>query len=270
MQTACLIIIGDEVLSGRTQDKNLAFLAQNLNEKGIPLMEARVVPDDEAAIIAAINDTRHRYSYVFTTGGIGATHDDITAACVAKAFGVPIVRNSTAEKILRDHYKSDINDNRLRMADMPQGAELIDNPVSIAPAFKVGNVYVMAGVPKIMQSMFANILPRLEGNAKMLSKAVSSYATEGQFASELAALARQHPQVKIGSYPFAERDGDRQKLGVTLIVRATAPALLDAAFSDMKQLLLRHSPQIFEDDLATKAQGDWKDAVAQRRTVQSS
>jgi molybdenum cofactor synthesis domain-containing protein len=266
MQTACLIIIGDEILSGRTQDKNLAFLAQELNEKGIRLLEARVVPDDEAAIVAAINETRHKYSYVFTTGGIGATHDDITAACVAKAFGVPVERNREAEKILREHYKNDINENRLRMADMPQGAKLIANPVSISPAFRVENVYIMAGVPKIMQSMFNNILPHLEGGEKQLSKAVSAYATEGMFASELAALAAQHPKVKIGSYPFAEKDGAKDKLGVTLIARAADASALDAAYSGMKTLLLKHALEIFEEDLAARAQGDWKAAVAARRS----
>jgi len=265
MQTACLIIIGDEILSGRTQDKNLAFLAQELNEKGIPLLEVRVVPDDEAAIVAAINETRHKYSYVFTTGGIGATHDDITAACVAKAFGVPVERNAEAEKILRDHYKGDINENRLKMADMPQGATLIPNPVSIAPAFCMGNIYVMAGVPKIMQSMFAHISPQLKGGKKQLSKAVSAFTTEGQFASELGALAKRHSAVKIGSYPFAEKDGAKDRLGVTLIARATDAIALDAAYGEMKTLLKQHAPEIFEEDLATQAQGDWKNAIAERR-----
>jgi molybdenum cofactor synthesis domain-containing protein len=264
MQTASLLIIGDEILSGRTQDKNLAFLANGLNEKGIPLMEVRVVPDDEGAIVAAINELRHRYSYVFTTGGIGATHDDITAACVAKAFGVPIERHRDAEKLLRAHYKNDINENRLRMADMPRGATLVDNPISISPAFTIGNVFVMAGVPRIMQEMFANILPTLKGNPKMLSKAASAYATEGQFASELAALAKRHPEVKIGSYPFAQKEAGGNKLGVTLIARATDPKALDAAYAEMKTLLLKYAPEIFEEDLAQRAQGDWKEAVAKR------
>jgi molybdenum cofactor synthesis domain-containing protein len=266
MQTACLIIIGDEVLSGRTQDKNLAFIAQNLGEKGIPLMEVRVIPDDEAAIIAAVNELRGKYSYVFTTGGIGATHDDITAASIAKAVGRPIERHKEAEKILRDHYKSDINDNRLRMADMPQGATLIDNPVSKSPAFRIENIFVMAGVPRIMQDMFRNVLPTLKANPITLSKAVSAYATEGQFASELKAIAARHPNVKIGSYPFAEKDGDRDRLGVTLIARTTDEAALAAAMADLKTLLKKYAPDIFDDDLATKAQGDWKQAVAKRNT----
>ncbi|MEJ0010251.1 MAG: competence/damage-inducible protein A [Alphaproteobacteria bacterium] len=167
--TACLVIIGNEILSGRTQDRNLAHIAAELNEVGVRLVEARVIPDIEDTIVATVNEVRGKFDYVFTTGGIGPTHDDITAAAIAKAFGVKLVRDKAAEKLLTDLYRGTdkLNEARLKMADVPEGSELIPNPVSTAPGFRVGNVYVMAGVPAIMQAMLKAVLPTLKGARKL-------------------------------------------------------------------------------------------------------
>ena len=172
--TACLIIIGNEILSGRTIDANLPHVAKVLGQIGIRLTEARVVADDEAAIVDAVNTCRARHTYVFTTGGIGPTHDDITAACIAKAFGRPFGRNPEAERRLLAFYPPErVNEARMSMADMPEGVELIDNPVSVAPGFRIENVYVLAGVPKIMQAMLDLVLPKLEGGVKIQARAAT-------------------------------------------------------------------------------------------------
>lgn len=259
--TACLIVIGNEILSGRTQDKNVAWLAKALNEKGIPLKEVRVVADEEDAIVAAVNACRKQYAYVFTTGGIGPTHDDITSASVAKAFDVPFERHPQAEKILRDFYKEKINATRLKMAEMPRGAELIPNPVSIAPGFRLDNVYVMAGVPSIMQAMYAAIHSGLKEGKKTLSKPVSAYVREGDIGEELSAIAKRHPVVDIGSYPFARNT----RLGVTLIARSTDSAALDKAHEALTALLEKHAPAVYQEDLATVAVSsdkEWGAAVS--------
>jgi molybdenum cofactor synthesis domain-containing protein len=176
--TACLIIIGNEILSGRTVDANLPHIAKVLGQVGIRLAEARVVADDEAAIVDAVNTCRARHTYVFTTGGIGPTHDDITAACIAKAFGRPFGRNAEAERRLLAFYPPErVNEARMSMADMPEGVELIDNPVSVAPGFRIENVFVLAGVPKIMQAMLDLVLPKLEGGVKVHARAATIYAT---------------------------------------------------------------------------------------------
>lgn len=228
---ACLIVIGNEVLSGRTQDANLQYLAKGLNAVGIRLMEARVIPDIEETIVAALNECRARFDYVFTTGGIGPTHDDITAACVAKAFGVRLVRHPEAEARLLRHYKpEEVNPRRLRMADTPEGAELVDNPVSSAPGFRIGNVIVLAGVPRIMQAMFEGYRHKLTGGAPMLSRTVVSLVPEGKMAAKVAAAQAAHPMTEIGSYPFV-RDG---KLGVSLVVRGTDAIQLAAATEAIK------------------------------------
>ena len=173
--TACLIVIGNEVLSGRTRDANLQYLGRELNAIGVRLAEARVIPDDTAVIVTTVNDARARFDYVFTTGGIGPTHDDITSAAVAAAFGVPLERNPEAEARLRRHYEDkDLNAARLTMADIPRGADLIDNPVSQAPGFRLENVYVMAGVPRIAQAMFDGIRHTLKGGARMAGVGSSS------------------------------------------------------------------------------------------------
>jgi molybdenum cofactor synthesis domain-containing protein len=172
--TACLIIIGNEILSGRTVDANLPHVAKVLGQIGIRLAEARVVADDEAAIVDAVNACRARHTYVFTTGGIGPTHDDITAACIAKAFGRRLGRNPEDERRLLAFYPPErVNEARMSMADMPDGAELIDNPVSVAPGFRIENVFVLAGVPKIMQAMLDLVLPKLEGGVKIHARAAT-------------------------------------------------------------------------------------------------
>lgn len=226
---AALVIIGNEILSGRTQDANLAFIAAELGSIGIRLHEARVVADDEADIVAALNALRQRYAYVFTTGGIGPTHDDITAACVAKAFGLPFGRNPEAERRLLAHYPPEkVNAARMRMADTPEGAELIDNPVSVAPGFRVENVYVLPGVPKIMQAMFHGLKARLKGGDAVRSRTIVTFAPEGEIAEPLGQIQDRCPTVEIGSYPFM-RIGNP---GTSLVFRGTDAAAIDAAVAE--------------------------------------
>ncbi len=224
--TAALLIIGNEILSGRTKDANLPYLAEKLNLAGVRLKEARIVTDDEAEIVAAVNALRARYDYVFTTGGIGPTHDDITSESIAKAFGVPLERHPEAVRRLEAHYQpGQLNEARLRMANIPQGGALVDNPVSHAPGFRIGNVFVMAGVPRIMQAMLDNILPQLRGGAPTLARTVSCGLPEGVIAEGLGALQRRYPLVEIGSYPYF-RSGS---FGVSLVLRSTDAALLAEA-----------------------------------------
>ena len=203
--TACVLTIGDEILSGRTQDANLAYIATHLNRIGIQVREARVIPHVEEVIVATLNEVRARYDYVFTTGGIGPTHDDITADAVAKAFGVGISYHPEAMKILGDHYAAtggEFNASRKRMARLPDGATMIENPVSKAPGFQIGNVFVMAGVPMVMQVMLDGLTGRLEGGAAMQSRTVTGQIGEGTIAEKLGALQARHPDVGIGSYPY--------------------------------------------------------------------
>jgi len=246
MPSACLIVIGNEILSGRTQDKNIAWLARELNEIGVRLMEVRVIPDVTQTIVDTVNEVRAKFTYVFTTGGIGPTHDDITTNAIAKAFGVKLVRNQEAEAILQRHYGGKtLNAPRLKMAEIPADASLILNPVSAAPGFCMENVYVMAGVPSIMQAMFASIKHTLKGGAKMLSRTISAYVTEGNIAEELTAIQNRNPDVEIGSYPFFQ-----ERLGTSLVVRATDAAKLDAAYHQLKTMLLGHTQDVSEEDLA--------------------
>ncbi len=224
--TAAVLIIGNEVLSGRTRDANLQFLATELGALGVRMREARVVPDDEDAIVAALNALRGRYDYVFTTGGIGPTHDDITSAAVAKAFGVPLERNPEALECLNRQYRpGDLNAARLRMADIPSGATLIANPVSNAPGYRIDNVFVLAGVPRIAQAMFDSIRHTLRGGAKMHARTMTIFIVEGMLAEGLATIQAAHDAVEIGSYPFI-RD---QRLGAAIVVRGTDEAKVDAA-----------------------------------------
>ena len=215
--TGAVLIIGNEILSGRTRDQNLDWLAGRLFADGVALREARVVGDLEAEIIAAVNALRARYTYVFTTGGIGPTHDDITAAAVARAFAVPLVQNSEALARLTAYYagKRELNASRLRMTYIPEGATLIDNPVSGAPGFRMGNVFVMAGVPAIMAAMFDGIRHTLSGGLPVVAISVRANLPEGDIAGPLALIQDQHPLTDIGSYPFYRH----QQLGVTLVVR---------------------------------------------------
>ena len=224
--TACLIIIGNEILSGRTVDANLPYLAKALGEIGIQLAEARVVPDDEGEIVDAVNICRAKHDYVFTTGGIGPTHDDITAAAIAKAFDRPFGRNAEAEARLLAYYPPEkVNDARMSMADMPDGADLIDNPVSIAPGFRIENVHVLAGVPKIMQAMLDNVLPTLKGGAVVASRSVTMFMPEGELAMHLNKLQAAHPSLDIGSYPFFGSEGP----GSTIVFRGTEMTRINQA-----------------------------------------
>jgi len=233
--TACLLIIGNEILSGRTKDSNMAFIAGRLTELGIRLMEARVVPDVEATIVATLNEVRARFDYVFTTGGIGPTHDDITAECVAKAFGLPLIQHPEAMRRMAAHYQrqgTEFNAARQRMARTPEGASLIDNPVSTAPGFRIGNVHVMAGIPQVMQAMFDGMKHLLVGGAPVMSRAVSGFLPEGVIAGELGALQQRYPEIEIGSYPF-QRQG---KAGSTIVLRGTERDRLEAATEEYRQL----------------------------------
>jgi molybdenum cofactor synthesis domain-containing protein len=233
--TAAILVIGDEILSGRTKDKNIGYIAEYLTNIGIDLREVRVVPDVEEEIVAALDALRHRYTHVFTTGGIGPTHDDITADSVAKAFGVPIDVDERAVKLLLERIpKADLNEARLRMARIPEGAELIENSVSKAPGFSIGNVHVMAGVPTIMQAMLDAVTPRLKTGRKMLSRSFPARAKEGDVAVPLRAVQEQFPDVSMGSYPtFEEGVGPT----TTLVLRARNEARLDQAEVAIKAML---------------------------------
>ena len=243
--TACLIIIGNEILSGRTADANLSYIATRLSEIGIRTAEARVVPDDEAVIVEAVNACRARHTYVFTTGGIGPTHDDITAQSIAKAFGRRFERNREAERRLLAYYPPErVNEARMSMADMPEGAELIDNPISVAPGFCIENVYVLPGVPQIMQAMLDGLLPSLKGGTTVLSRAITVLAPEGDVAAAgLGDLQARFPMVEIGSYPFWRPEGP----GTTIVLRGTDSARIDAAADALFELAARLNAETREN-----------------------
>ncbi len=226
--TAAILIIGNEILSGKTQDANTPFIAQRLAEKGIKLCEVRVVRDEEAEIVLSVKALSKKYTYVFSTGGIGPTHDDITSECMAKAFNVPHVLNAEAKQRMLDYYQKGedyLNEARLRMAHIPEGAELIDNPVSAAPGFKINNVYVMAGVPKIMQAMFLSIEDKLQGGPPVLSRTVTAALREGDIAADLLMIQNAFPDIEIGSYPHM-KDGNPC---VSLVLRGQSAERLEAA-----------------------------------------
>jgi molybdenum cofactor synthesis domain-containing protein len=233
--TACVLVIGNEILSGRTKDANLPWLAEQLNAIGIQVREARVVPDVAEAIVATVNEVRAKYDYVFTTGGIGPTHDDITAECMAKAFGVRLIRHAEAVARLQSHYANpaDLNQARLRMANVPEGASLIDNPVSKAPGFRIGNVYVMAGVPRIMQAMFDGLKHDLKGGRSMLSRTVTSTVPEGTIAGGLGEIQARYPGVEIGSYPYFRLG----KFGTSIVLRGFEAGPLDQAAEEVRVLM---------------------------------
>lgn len=233
--TAAMLTIGDEILSGRTRDANMPLLALALGEKGISLREARVVPDVAEEIVGAVNALRERYDQVFTSGGIGPTHDDITADCIAAAFGVGIGVREDARAILATNYADpdkQLNEARLRMARIPDGAELIDNPISKAPGFSIGNVHVMAGVPAIFEAMLEGLLPKLTGGEPLLSESVQVMQPEGTIAGPLGEVAKAHPDVSIGSYPF-NRDGT---FGANLVARSIDPQALARAGEALRAL----------------------------------
>jgi len=232
--TAAILVVGNEILSGRTKDANIGWLAERLSALGIRVREARVVPDMPEEIVAAVNALRVRYTYVFTTGGIGPTHDDITAECIAAAFGVPLEQNAEARRRLEAHYPpGQLNAARLRMANAPVGATLIDNPVSTAPGFRIGNVHVMAGVPAIMRAMFDGLAPTLVGGPPMQARTVRCLLPEGLIAEGLGAIQVRHPTVEIGSYPFYRN----QSFGVSLVLRAVDDAALAVATGEVADLV---------------------------------
>ncbi len=232
---ACVLIIGNEILSGRVQDENVAFLAKGLNEVGVRLKEVRVIPDDSATIVSTVNEVRRAFDYVFTTGGIGPTHDDITAQCIADAFAVKLILHPEAKRLLEGHYpQGAVNEARMRMAYVPDGAVLLPNPISRAPGFRIGNVYVMAGVPQIMQATFNELRHRLKGGAKMLSRSVSCSLGEGVLAKGLGELQARYGDLEIGSYPYFRR----ADFGVTLVIRGTDRPRLLAATEELKALIL--------------------------------
>ncbi len=235
--TAAVLVIGNEILSGRTQDANTHWLAGRLTALGIRLMEARVVADVEADIIAAVTALSQRWDYVFTTGGIGPTHDDITSAAIAKAFGLGFGPDPRAVAILHGHYKpEDRTPARMKMAEVPVGADLIENPVSKAPGFRVQNVFVMAGVPSIMKAMFDGVAGGLTGGTPVLARTVACTLGEGLIAADLGRLQDQHPDVDIGSYPWF-RNGQH---GTSLVARGTDPAELDQIVQGLTALIEAH------------------------------
>lgn len=232
--TAAVLLIGDEILSGRTQDVNLAGIARFLNPLGIDLLEARVVPDTQCEIVAAVNALRARYTYVFTTGGIGPTHDDITADAIACAFGVSIDYDEEALAILADRYKpEEFNESRRRMARIPRGGSLIRNSVSAAPGFQVENVFVMAGVPRIMQAMLEDIRPRLETGIPVISRSLRTTLPEGRIAAPLETIQKAHPDLKLGSYPFFAAGTGGGSNGTVLLVRGRNKANVERAAEEI-------------------------------------
>ena len=231
--TAAMLVIGDEILSGRTRDANMYHLAGQLTEQGIDLKEVRVISDDPKAIVAAVQSLSDSYTHVFTSGGIGPTHDDITADCIAKAFGVHINVRDDARAILQAHYdaqKQPLNEARLRMARIPVGASLIDNPVSKAPGFTLKNVHVMAGVPSIFQAMTASVLPSLTGGQPLISQTYRIERGEGDIAAPLGALAEAFPELSIGCYPF-QKDG---LFGANVVIRGTDSGMLNQVMAQLK------------------------------------
>jgi molybdenum cofactor synthesis domain-containing protein len=238
-----VLIIGNEILSGRTQDANLSFLGRRCDELGIRLLEARVIADDTDVIVRHVNECRAKFDHVFTTGGIGPTHDDITSAAVGLAFGARVERNAAAVATLERYYEPGrLNEARLRMADVPAGARLIDNPVSGAPGFQLENVFVLPGVPGIMQAMFDGMTDRLTGGDPILTESVTTDLMEGALAADLGAIQERFPEVSIGSYPFF-RQG---RLGVNLVLRCTAAQRLRAATAEVRGMIRALGGRVFD------------------------
>lgn len=242
--TAAVLVIGDEILSGRTKDKNIGFIADYLTAIGIDLKEVRVVSDDEGAIVEAIDALRAKYTYVFTTGGIGPTHDDITADCIAKAFGVALPYHPEAVAILKERLAKtggELNEARMRMARIPEGAALVVNKVSGAPGFWIGNVITMAGIPTVMQSMLDEVAPKLKTGTKLMSETIRADAKEGDVGTELGAIAKAHPETIIGSYPFFD-----EKLGpnTNIVVRSRDAGKLAAAKTAIEGMLVTVKAQL--------------------------
>jgi molybdenum cofactor synthesis domain-containing protein len=234
---ACLVVIGNEVLSGRTRDANIHFLAGRLGEIGLPLREVRIIPDVAATIVGTVNEVRARYDVVFTTGGIGPTHDDITAECIAEAFGVPWEPHPEAfAKMAARYAPGEFNAARQRMATMPRGATLIENSASFAPGFSIGNVHVMAGVPRVMQAMFEALAPSLPRGRPVVSRAVHvTGLPEGTVAAGLSEIQARYPTLDLGSYPYERPAGS----GVAIVAKGTDAALAEAATAEVAGLIAR-------------------------------
>ena len=233
--TAAMLVIGDEILSGRTRDANMHYLAGELTAVGITLAEVRIVSDDAQAIVGAVKALSGAYDTVFTSGGIGPTHDDITADCMAEAFGQSIDVRADARALLQAHYDkagTELNEARLRMARIPSDAALIENPVSTAPGFTIENVHVMAGVPSVFKAMVASVLPTLTGGAPLLSQTLTVYRGEGDIAGPFGELAEAYPDLSMGSYPF-QRGG---KYGANLVVRGQDAARLEEAMGKLSEI----------------------------------
>jgi molybdenum cofactor synthesis domain-containing protein len=235
--TAAVLVIGDEILSGRTKDKNIGYIADYMTALGIDLKEVRVVSDDEAAIVGALNALRERYTYVFTTGGIGPTHDDITADCIAKAFGVELEFHPEAVAIMKERVAKmggELNEARMRMTRIPKGGSLVANKVSGAPGFWIGNVITMAGIPAVMNAMLDEVAPKLKTGVKMMSESIRADAREGDVGTELGAIAKAHPETIIGSYPFVDEKGGPN---TNLVIRSRDPEKLAAAKAAVEAML---------------------------------
>ncbi len=241
--TAAILVIGSEILSGNTQDANIPFIAKRLVQRGIRLQEVRIVADVAEEIIGAVNALRKKYTYVFSTGGIGPTHDDITSDSMAKAFGVDHMVAPEAKKRLEDYYKNsgtEVNEARLRMATLPAGSVLIDNPVSAAPGFQVGNVFVMAGVPKIMQAMFNHVETMIEGGPQLFSLTIECNQKEGDIGDELGKIQKNFPDIEIGSYPHMY-----QTPSLSIVVRGTDDDMVHNAATKVKELLRKMGEEPF-------------------------
>jgi len=233
--TACVLVIGNEILSGRTQDINLNHIALTLGTWGIQVREARVIPDLEDVIVPAINTAREAFDYVFTTGGIGPTHDDITADCIASAFEVGLVEHPEIAAIIRQREAPpDVMASRLRMARVPEGARLIDNSTGGPQGFAMGNVHVMAGIPSVMRAMLSTLEGKLEGGAPVRSRSVTAFLGESQIAGPLGGIQARYPEIDLGSYPFS-RDG---QYGTSLVMRGTDSSALDAMLEDVKSIII--------------------------------
>lgn len=235
--TAAILIIGNEILSGRTQDANTQFLCHQLTKIGIDVIEARTIRDEVEKIIETVRELSTAHTYVFTTGGLGATHDDITAACMARAFHRPLTKHPQAVTLLSDFYQDRLNEARLRMALMPEGAILIDNPISTAPGFQIENVFCLAGVPSIMQAMLETLIPRLNHGAKIYQVTLCCKLTENTIADELAQIQESFPEVEIGSYPFFQPTGD---FGVNLVLRSRNRDDLNQSLQEVEKMIVKH------------------------------
>ena len=242
--TAAVLVIGDEILSGRTKDRNIGFIADYLTAIGIDLREVRVVADDAVAIVDAVNVLRAKYTYVFTTGGIGPTHDDITADCVAEAFGVSLEFHPDAVATIKERLAKtggELNQARLRMARIPRGAELVANNVSGAPGFWMGNVITMAGIPAVMQAMLDEVAPKLKTGTKLLSETIRADAKEGDVGTELGVIAKAHPETIIGSYPFID---EKQGPNTNIVVRSRDAEKLAAVKAEVETMLAKVKSQL--------------------------